>query len=110
MKGLVTVKATALLAAPLTVTTTLKAEPPGRPEGTVAVIEVELQLVVEATVVPNFTVLLPLVDPKPVPVMITEVPVAPEVGDRLEISGAAKREPLAIKTKKREATKMSTAR
>jgi hypothetical protein len=37
----------------------------------------------------NFTVLLPLVDPKPLPVMVMEAPTAPDVGERLVILGAA---------------------
>jgi hypothetical protein len=100
--GFVTVKATALLAVPLTVTTTFTA-PFARPDGTVAVMEVPLlpQFVTLAVAVPNFTVLGPWVEPNPVPVMVTEVPVAPEVGDKLEMTGAANREPLARTRKRR---------
>ena len=76
-----------LLAAPLTVTTTL---PVVAPVGTGTTIEVALQLVmVVAVVVLNFTVLLPCVAPKFVPVMVTDAPTAPEVGVRLVILGAA---------------------
>jgi hypothetical protein len=97
------VKATPLLAVPLTVTTTFT-EPFAIPDGTVAAIDVLLQLVVAATTVPNLTVLDPLVDPKLLPVMVTDTPVAPEVGFRLEMTGAANREPLARTTKAKTAT------
>ena len=59
------------------------------PVGTVAFIEVALQVVMVVAVVPlNWTVLDPCVDPKFVPVIVTEVPTAPEVGDRLVMLGA----------------------
>jgi hypothetical protein len=45
-----------------------------------------------AVVVLNFTVLVPWVDPKFVPVIVTDAPTAPVVGDRLEIVGAAAKE------------------
>jgi hypothetical protein len=41
-----------------------------------------------AVVLPNFTVLVPCVAPKLVPVMVTEVPGVPEVGLRELIAGA----------------------
>jgi len=83
-----TVKLTPLLDTPLTVTTTL---PVVAPLGTVATIEVALQLeIVVAVVVLNFTVLDPCVEPKFVPVIVTDAPTAPEVGDKLEMVGAAK--------------------
>jgi hypothetical protein len=72
------------LAAPLTVTTTL---PVVAPVGTVAVIEVLLQVPTVAAVPLNFTVLVPCVAPKFVPVIVTEAPTAPEVGERLVIVG-----------------------
>lgn len=75
-----------LLATLLTVTTTL---PVVAPLGTVATIDVALQLVVVAVVPLNFTVLVPLVAPKFAPVMVTDAPTAPEVGDRLVMLGAA---------------------
>jgi hypothetical protein len=78
-----TVNAFPLLATPLTVTTTF---PVVAPVGTVATIEVALQLVVVAVVVLNFTV--PVV-PKFVPVIVTEAPTAAEVGDKLVMLGAA---------------------
>lgn len=48
-----------------------------------------LQLVIVAVVPLNLTVLLPCVDPKFDPAMVTEAPTAPDVGERLEIVGAA---------------------
>jgi hypothetical protein len=82
-----TVKESPLLATLLTVTTTL---PVVAPVGTVALIDVVLQLVIEVAVIPlNFTVLEPCVDPKLVPVIVTEAPTAAEVGDKLVIVGDA---------------------
>jgi hypothetical protein len=81
-----TVKALPLLAAPETVTTTF---PVVAPAGTVATMLVALQLVVVATVPLNLTVLVPLVDPKAVPAIVTDAPTAPVAGERLEIVGAA---------------------
>ena len=53
-------------------------------------IEVALQLVIEVAVVPlNFTVLEPFVEPKFVPVIVTDAPTAPDVGDKLVILGVA---------------------
>jgi hypothetical protein len=76
-----------LLATPLTVTTTF---PVVAPVGTVATIDVALQLPIVVAVVPlNFTVLVPGVDPKFVPVIVTDAPTAPDVGDRLVILGVA---------------------
>jgi len=72
------------LAAPPTVTTTL---PVVAPAGTVVVIEVLLQVPTVAVVPLNFTVLVLCVAPKFVPVIVTEAPTAPEVGDRLVIVG-----------------------
>jgi len=78
---------TPLLATAPTVTTTL---PVVAPVGTTATIEVALQLVIEVAAVPlNFTVLVPWVVPKFVPVIVTEAPTAPEVGERLVIVGVA---------------------
>ena len=83
-----TVNDTPLLAAPLTVTTTL---PVVAPVGTVATIDVALQLPMVVAVVPlNLTVLVPCVEPKLVPVIVTDAPTAPDVGDKLVILGAAK--------------------
>ena len=51
---------------------------------------VALQLVAVTAVVLNFRVLVPCVEPKFVPVIVTEAPTAPVVGERLVILGAAK--------------------
>jgi hypothetical protein len=83
-----TVKDTPLLDDPLTVTTTL---PVVAPVGTRATIDVVLQLVIVVAVVPlNFTVLVPCGEPKLFPVIVTEAPTAPEVGDKLVMLTAAK--------------------
>ena len=79
-----TMKLTPLLAVPLTVTTTLPVE---APLGTGTTMDVALQLVGVAVVALNFTVLLPWVLPKLVPEMVTEVPTAPAVGDKLVMFG-----------------------
>ena len=79
-----TVKLTPVLATPPTVTTTL---PVLAPEGTGVWIDVALQLVGVAVIPLNVTVLPPCVAPKFVPDIVTTVPTAPEVGDRLEIVG-----------------------
>src|SRR5277367_210351 len=81
----VTVKLTPLLAAPPTVTTTF---PVVAPLGTGTVILVPVQLVGVAATPLNFTVLVPCVDPKFVPVIVTAVPTGPVVGLRLVIAGA----------------------
>jgi hypothetical protein len=72
-----TVKLTPLLAVPSTVTTTL---PVVAPEGTLAIIEESVQVATEAVVPLNVTV--PGVEPKFVPVIVTDVPTAPDDGDR----------------------------
>src|SRR5215470_17617250 len=46
-----------------------------------------LQLVGVATVPLNFTVLVPCVAPNVVPVIVTDVPTGPDVGDKLLIAG-----------------------
>jgi hypothetical protein len=74
------VNASLLLGTPLTVTTTF----PFALLGTVATIDVALQVVVVAVVVPNVT--LPVV-PKFVPVIVTEAPTATDVGDTLIMFG-----------------------
>jgi hypothetical protein len=81
----VTVKPTPLLACPPTVTT---AFPVVAPLGTGATMLVALQLVGVATVPLNVTVLVPCVDPKFVPVIVTDVPTGPELGLRLVTLGA----------------------
>jgi hypothetical protein len=55
--------------------------------GTVATIPVALQLVTEAAVPLNVTVLVPWLAPKLLPMIVTAVPTGPEVGDRLLIQG-----------------------
>ncbi len=80
----VTVNVIALLAAPPTVTTTL---PVVAPAGTGTVMLEEDQFVGVAAVPSNFTALVPCVDPKFAPAMVTIVPTAPLDGDRLTIVG-----------------------
>ena len=79
------VKFTPLLATPDTVTTT---GPVVAPFGTVTVMLVAPQLVTGAVVPLNVTVPLPWLAPKFVPVIVTDVPTAPDVGDRLVMFGA----------------------
>ena len=79
----VTVKVTPLLWRPLTVTTTL---PEVAPEGTLTVMLEALQLVAVPAEVPlKVTVLVPCDAPKFAPLMVTEVPVGPDVGLKLEM-------------------------
>jgi hypothetical protein len=86
----VTVKPTPLLATPPTITTTL---PVAASAGTNATMLVGLQLVIELAVVPlNVTWLLPCVDPKSVPVIVTLAPTGPEAGDKVLMAG----EPLVV--------------
>jgi len=83
----VTVKGMALLAslaAPPTITTTF---PEVAPVGTVVVMLVALQLVTVATTPLNVNVLVPCVDPKYAPVIVTTVPSGPDVGFILVIAG-----------------------
>jgi hypothetical protein len=75
-----------LLATPPTVTVT---EPLVAPLGTVATIPVALQLVGVAVVPLKRTVLAPCVAPKFAPLIVTAVPILPDVGDRLVMFGAA---------------------
>jgi len=79
-----TVKLTPLLATPETLTTTF---PVVAPVGTGTVIELAPQLVGVAAVPLKVTVLVPWLDPKLVPVMVTAVPLAPLVGDKLAMLG-----------------------
>lgn len=79
-----TVKLTPALAFPETVTMTF---PVVAPLGTGAIIWVLPQLVGVAVVPLNLTVLLPCVEPKVVPVIVTDVPTAPDVGDKVRILG-----------------------
>jgi len=80
-----TVKLEPLLSTPLACTTTL---PVVAPVGTGTPILVALQLVGVAVVPLNFTVLVPWLVPKFAPVIVTDAPSAPDVGDRLVILGA----------------------
>src|SRR5579864_5673712 len=74
----VTVKFTPLLATPPTVTTTL---PVVAPAGTLTPMLVALQLLAIPADIPlNVTVLVPCVEPKFVPVMVTVVPATPDAG------------------------------
>ena len=75
-----TVKFTPLLATPPTVTTTF---PVVAPVGTDVTRLVALQLVTVAAVPLNVSVLLPCVEPKFVPLIVTGVPTGPDVVDRL---------------------------
>lgn len=79
-----TVKFTPLLAWPDTLTTTF---PDVAPLDKVTVMLDEPQVVTEAAVPLNCTVLVPWVDPKLVPKIVMEAPMAAEVGERLVIEG-----------------------
>jgi hypothetical protein len=78
------VKLTPLLAAPLTVTNTF---PVVAPAGTGATMLVALQLVGIAVVPLNFSVFVPCVAPKFVPVIVTAVPTSPDAGFKLVMLG-----------------------
>jgi hypothetical protein len=80
-----TVKLFPLLFTPLANTTTF---PVVAPLGTVVAMLVALQLVTVAAVPLNFTVPEPWLDPKFVPVIVTDAPTAPVVGERLVTLGA----------------------
>jgi hypothetical protein len=90
MLGEVTVKFEPLLASPETKTVTL---PLAAPTGTGTTMLVELQLVGVAAVPLKETVLDPCVEPKFVPVIVTEAPDAPDVGDKVVIPGGMIAEP-----------------
>jgi hypothetical protein len=83
----VTVKYTPLLVTPFTVTMTL---PEVAPLGTGATNEVLLQFVAVAVAPLKVTVLVPCVEPKFVPVIVTPVPIGPEDGERLLIFGVGR--------------------
>jgi hypothetical protein len=83
----VTVKLTALLALPPTVTTTL---PVLAPAGTGAVMLVALQLVGLLAIPLNVIVLVLCVAPKLLPEIVTGIPPGPELGVRLDMVGAGK--------------------
>ncbi len=74
-----------LLATPPTVTTTF---PVVAPAGTSTTTLVALQLVGVAVIPLNFTVLVPCVVPKFAPVIVTDVPISPDVGFKFVMLGA----------------------
>src|SRR5450432_1708572 len=83
--AVISVNTTPALGTPPTVTTVL---PVVVPSGTASVMFVALQLVRVVTSVPlNVTALDPWVVPKFVPVMVIQVPIGPEFGDRLVMVG-----------------------
>src|SRR5436190_11215174 len=82
--GAVTVKGTALLVRPPTVTTTF---PVVAPVGTGTVMLVALQAVGVASVPLNAIVLVPFVAPKFAPAIVTVVPTGPDVGLSVMIDG-----------------------
>ena len=83
----VTVNHTPLLAAPPTVTTTL---PAPAPAGTATVMLVSRQSdAIPALTLPNVTVLPLCAAPNPLPVIVTAVPTAPDVTERLVMLGPA---------------------
>ena len=81
-------KSALLLDSPLTTTVTMAFTVPGAKLGAVTTMLVLPQLVTAAAVPPNHTMFDPCVAPKFVPVMVTDVPLIPEEGLRLEIVGA----------------------
>jgi hypothetical protein len=81
-----TVNVIPLLAPPFTVTTTF---PVVAAAGTVTTIDVDFQVVAVAGTPLNVTVLVPCDPPNPVPVIVTEVPTAPDVVESLVIVGRA---------------------
>ena len=85
--GTTTVKFSPLLARPLTVTTTL---PVLAPEGKGTEMLDALQLVGDAAVPLNVTVLLPCDAPKFAPAITTEVPMTPEFGVKLVMLGGTR--------------------
>jgi hypothetical protein len=82
--GAVTVNATPLLAAPPTVTTTL---PVVAAAGTDTTMLVAVQLVDVAAIPLKVAELVPCVDPKLEPVMVTDAPINPDVGFKLVMLG-----------------------
>lgn len=102
-----TVKATPLLGTPPTATTT---GPVVAPAGTGTMMLVELQFEIVAAGVPlNVTVLDPTDEPKFVPVMVTDVPTAPDVGLKFVMLGAVPPPPPAGLNAARTAPQLSEA-
>lgn len=85
--GAVTVKVEPLLTLPFASTVTLTV--PAAIVGTVAVIDVLDQDVTVAAVDPKSTAELPWDEPKFEPLIVTDVPSGPDVGLKLEMTGAA---------------------
>ena len=81
--GRITVNVTPLLVIPLAVTVT---GPVVAPEGTCAVIEVLVQVLIVVAATP-LKLTAPFVVPKLVPVIVTAVPAGPKAGDSLEMAG-----------------------
>jgi hypothetical protein len=86
-----TVKLLPLLDTPATTTTTL---PVVAPVGTSATMFALFQLTAVATFPLNFTALDPCVTPKLFPVIVTALPIVPNVGERLVMLG----EPVTVKS------------
>jgi hypothetical protein len=80
----VTVNSRPLLSPATVVTTTF---PVVAPAGTVATIDVLLQLLTAAPIPLNFTVLVPCVAPKFDPAIVTAAPTGPELGVKVESTG-----------------------
>jgi hypothetical protein len=76
-----------LVPAPGTETTTGIA-PSATPLGTGTAMLVLFQLVGVAEIPPKVTVLVPCAVPKPVPAIVTDVPIGPDAGVKLVIAGA----------------------
>src|SRR5439155_1216971 len=74
------------LATPLAVTTTL---PVVAPAGTGPTTELQPHLAGVSTLPLNVTALVPWVEPKLPPAMVTDAPTAPELGDKLLMLGTA---------------------
>jgi hypothetical protein len=90
--GGVSVNKTPLLCVPLTVTKTF---PVVAPAGTFTAMLIVVQVSAAPAAVPlNVTVLAPCVPPKPLPVMFTEAPAAPAVGERVMVGVTVKLTPL----------------
>ena len=83
--GRVTLNGTALLVCPVTTMVTL---PLVAPAGTGTAMLEALQLVGVANTPLKLTVLLPCVVPKFVPLMVTDVPTGPELGERFVMLGS----------------------
>jgi len=104
-----TVKLTELLEALLTLTTT-PTVPETIPVGTTATMDVPLHVVIEAVTPPKVTVLLPFVVPKFLPVIVIGSPDGPEVGDTLDMLGAANKAPCTAAMKRKIHERLSPAR